>query len=67
LGILSELVWIWDSVIFLFGRSTDSLFSVLWEGQLEQPGRRKPQCTLQGFIRKVEDQKLKEVTKFDFV
>lgn len=28
--------------------------------QLEQPGRRKPQCTLQGFIRKIEDIKLKE-------
>nr|XP_024388101.1 glutamyl-tRNA reductase-binding protein, chloroplastic-like isoform X2 [Physcomitrium patens] len=28
--------------------------------QLEQPGRRKPQCTLQGFMRKVEDIKLKE-------
>lgn len=36
--------------------------SVVWEGQLEQPGRRKPQCTLQGFIRKVEDEKLIEVS-----
>lgn len=35
---------------------------VCWDGQLEQPGRRKPQCTLQGFIRKIEDIKLKEVS-----
>ncbi|KAG0582804.1 hypothetical protein KC19_3G087400 [Ceratodon purpureus] len=28
--------------------------------QLEQPGRRKPQCTLQGFIRKVDDEKLRD-------
>lgn len=42
-----KLWWVWVTFV--------------WGVQLEQPGRRKPQCTLQGHILKVEDDKLKDV------
>jgi len=60
-----ELFWILDSVRFLFAQEMFSVFCFVGRAAGAN-GSSKAQCALQGFIRKVEDEKFKEVTKFGF-